>query len=263
MKRQGRIKTFRFAAVFVLAVAFVAGWLWLDSHYTVPMILYHNVDLNPAGKADTVSPEIFLRQMEFLKTRGYRVISLDALVQGIKSGRPLGKKSVVLTFDDGYENNYMYVFPLLKRYGFPAMIFVSPDFIGAEGFLSSRQILDMQRAGVQFGSHGMSQAYLPDLDDAQRFLEVRESRRILMADLNTGVDYFCYPVGGFNDRIKDLVLRSGYQGALATNRGHDRFNRDVYELKRIRFSDKDRSSLVLWAKLSGYYNIFRKLKNPE
>ncbi|HQO58756.1 MAG TPA: polysaccharide deacetylase family protein [Candidatus Omnitrophota bacterium] len=263
MKSQVRSKTFRFFPVLVLVVVLAAGWLWLGNHYTVPIIMYHNIESNPAGKADTVSPEIFLRQMDFLKTHGYRVISLDNLVRGIQTGHPPGRKSVVLTFDDGYENNYTYVFPLLKRYGFPAMIFISPDFFGEDGFLSLDQILDMQKAGVQFGSHGMSQAYLPDLTDDQRYLEIWESRRILTADLNANVDYFCYPVGGFNDRIKDLVRRAGYQGALATNRGYDRFNKDVYELKRIRFSDKDKSPIVLWAKLSGYYNLFRKFKNPE
>ncbi|MFA5261064.1 MAG: polysaccharide deacetylase family protein [Candidatus Omnitrophota bacterium] len=263
MKNESVLKTFRITAVLLLVLALISGGIWLNSHYTVPIIMYHKVEPNPAGKADTVSPEIFLRQMEFLKTRGYRIISLDDLVRGITSGHPPGKKSVVLTFDDGYENNYTQAFPLLKQYGFPAIIFVSPDFIGEEGFLSLTQIVDMQRAGIQFGSHGMSQAYLPDLSDAQRYLEVRESRRILMADLNAGVDYFCYPVGGFNDRIKDLVRQSGYLGALATNRGHDRFNTDVYELKRIRFSDKDGSPFVLWAKLSGYYNLFRKLKKSE
>ena len=257
------MKKFRFIAVIVLILVFGAGGVWLNGHTTVPIVMYHKVEPNPSGQADTVSPDIFHRQMDFLKTRGYRVISLDDLVRGIKAGHPPGRKTVVLTFDDGYENNYTQAFPLLRRYGFPATIFVSPDFIGEEGFLTLAQIADMQRAGIQFGSHGMSQAYLPDLSEEQRILEVGESRRQLMAGLKADVDYFCYPVGGFNARIKDLVRRSGYQGALATNRGYDRFNNDVYELNRIRFSDKDVSQFILWAKLSGYYNLFRKLKKPE
>ena len=257
------MKKFLFLAVIVLVLVAGAGGLWLNSHYTVPIIMYHKVEAVPQGSADTVSPAIFRRQMEFLKARGYRVIPLEDLVRDIQAGQPPAKKSVVLTFDDGYENNYTQAFPVLKAYGFPATIFVSPDFMGEQGFLTLAQIADMQRAGIQFGSHGMTQAYLPDLNEDQQYYEVQESRRILMADLKAGVDFFCYPVGGFNASIKDLVRRSGYRGALATNRGYDRFNSDVYELNRIRFSDKDTSSFIMWAKLSGYYNLFRKLKKPE
>ena len=69
-------------------------------------------------------------------------------------------------------------------------------------------------------------------------------------------------IGGFSGLIKDSLKNAGYKGACATNRGYDRYNRDVFELNRVRLSNNDDSDFVLWAKLSGYYNLFRKAKKP-
>ncbi len=258
MRRANRI-------CFLVFMAFCAVFavFWLDSHYTVPVIMYHKVEVNPDNHSDTVSPETFRRQMHYLESRGYQVIPLDELILKTQRGDYLSKKAVVLTFDDGYENNYTEALPVLQQYQYPATVFVSPDFIGKEGFLSLAQMKEMQTVGLRFGSHGMSQAYLPDLTDDVRVHEIAESRRILQQVLEAPVDHFCYPVGGFNHRIKEFVQDSGYKGAMATNRGYDRFNKDVYEMNRIRFSDNDDSEFILWAKLSGYYNLFRKLKNPD
>ena len=82
-------------------------------------------------------------------------------------------------------------------------------------------------------------------------------------ELGHRIDYFAYPSGGFNESIQALVKESGYKGACTTNRGYHPHNDDPYEIKRIRFGNNDHSDLVLWVKLSGYYHLFRKWKNPE
>ena len=259
MKRVRRIVM----VVGALAVLVGAAMLVLGPRYTVPVIMYHRVEENPDAASDTVSPEVFERQMAYLRRHGYRVIPLDDLVAGTVAGQTFPRGTVVLTFDDGYENNYTNALPVLTQYRFPATVFISPDFMGRDGFLDWPRVRAMQQAGIRFGSHGLTQAYLPDLDEAQRRQEIADSRRRLREGLGEEVRFFCYPVGGFNDDIKRIVREAGYQGAMATNRGSDRWNRDVYEINRIRFSDQDTHPVKLWAKLSGYYNLFRKLKNPE
>ena len=246
----------------VLAALVLGAGLWLDAHYVVPVLMYHRVEARDTPVADTVSPRNFDRQMRFLAERGYVPIGLDELVAGTRAGRRFSRRSVVVTFDDGYDNNFSEAYPVLKKYAIPATIFISPSFVGKEGFMSWPQILAMQEGGIAFGSHGMTQAYLPDCTPRELSYEINDSKRVLQKNLKTEVKQFAYPVGGFSDKIKNAMRQAGYEAALATNRGYDRMNRDVFEINRVRLSDKDNTDFILWAKLSGYYNLFRKTKKP-
>lgn len=228
----------------------------------VPVIMYHHVAETRIPRADTVSPKLFDYQLNFLKTRGYRVMGLDELVRGLKSQMRFPRKSVVLTFDDGYEDNFTSAFPLLEKYGYTATIFISPDFIGQQGYLTMEQIKRMISQGIQFGSHSTSHAYLPDCPPEELAMQVEGSKKFLEKELGVPIESFAYPVGGFNPMVKGLVPKAGYKAGLTTNRGQDRLNRDAYQLNRIRFSDKDCTDMILRTKLSGYYNLFRKFKNP-
>lgn len=250
----------RFAILFVIILS---GFLfWLSGHYVVPIIMYHHVDITEELKPNIVSPQNFERQMAYLKDHRYRVLSFNELVELTQNNEPLPRKSVVITFDDAYENNYTHAFKILKKYGYPAIIFTPSDLIGQEGHLSWTQIKEMAQNGIAFGSHTRHHAYLPDLSAEKQRDEIAESKRILEEGLGVAVDYFAYPIGGFSEPIKQIVKEAGYKGAAATNRGYDRFNKDVFELNRVRFSDKDDRNDYLWIKLSGYYNLFRAAKKP-
>ncbi|MBZ0165167.1 MAG: polysaccharide deacetylase family protein, partial [Candidatus Omnitrophica bacterium] len=182
----------------------------------------------------------------------------------IKSkNEPLSRKTVVLTFDDGYADNYTNAFPLLKKYNFPATFFISTEKVGLPGYVTWDQLREMAAAGISIGSHAVRHEYLPDLSRQRIIEEVRESRRILEQQLGMPVLNFSYPVGGFNDEIKSLVRQAGYQSAVTTNRGFDRFNHDVFELNRVTMDDEDVLGPVRWAKFSGYYNLFRKSRQPQ
>ncbi|MFA5088712.1 MAG: polysaccharide deacetylase family protein [Candidatus Omnitrophota bacterium] len=260
MKRIYRI--IGFLAVILLLLA-GALFCWLSDKYTVPIMMYHNVNsvVNPI--APTVSPEYFRRHMEFLKRNHYRVISLDEFVEAMSSGKRLPRKSVVITFDDGYEDNYIFALPVLREHHFPATIFVPPAKIGQEGRLTWAQLREMVGQDVTIGSHTFHERYLPHLPYDNQREEIFESKRILEEKLGVAVNYLSYPIGGFNDKIKQDVRDAGYKAACSTNRGSNRFNRDLYELNRIRFGDPDNSGIILRVKLSGYYNLFRKYKSPH
>lgn len=248
--------------VLVVLLVFAAAGTWLRAHHVVPILMYHNVMETDALRADTVSPRILDYQLDYLRRNNYQVIPLAVLVNAIREGKYLPPRSVVLTFDDGHTNNYLQAFPIIKKYGYPAIFFVSPGTVGQEDFMGWAEILEMQSAGLTFGSHGMYQEYLPDASPEVLEQEVVTSKKILEEKLKTPVEFYCYPVGGFHEQIKNKIRDAGYAGAVTTNRGGDRFNRDVFELKRIRVSDRDKTPLVLWAKLSGYYNLLRKMKAP-
>ncbi len=115
--------------------------------------------------------------------------------------------------------------------------------------------------GISFGSHTVTGAYLPDVTHDERVREITESRRMLEEALDAPVEFIAYPVGGFSNDVKEIVRAAGYRAACATNRGHDRTGKDLYEIKRIRVKDTD-AGLKLWIKLSGYYNLIRRTKEP-
>ena len=224
--------------------------------------MYHNVDVIDGYRTNTVSPENLERHMAYLKGHGFHVLSFDELVRLTKDGASVPRKSVVITFDDGYEDNYVNAYRILKKYGFPAIIFVPSDLINTEGYLSWEQVKEMAGNGISIGSHSRRHLYLPDLPEQEQREEIFGSKRIIEQHLGRPSDYFSYPIGGFNDQIKQFVKAAGYYGAAATNRGYDKTNKDVFELKRIRFGDRDVRNDYLWIKLSGYYNLFRKSKEP-
>ena len=199
--------------------------------------------------------------MDFLKTHHYNVIGFDELVEGIRNNKKFPPKTVVLSFDDGYENNYTAAFPILKEYGFPAIIFLCSDFIGEKDFLTWLEIKEMQKHKIIMGGHTRRHVYLPDAPLTTQRDEIFGCKATLESKLGP-VDFFAYPVGGYNEEVKILVGEAGFKAACTTNRGNKRLNKDLYALKRIRLTDHD-LGISLWFKFSGFYNQFRSLKPPH
>lgn len=252
-----------FIIVFLFLAVGIGGLgAWLSPRYVVPIMMYHNVEQIDQPQPNWVSPANFEWHMTYLRNHGFHVISLDELVQAIKAGKKLSRKSIVITFDDGYENNYIHAFPVLKRYGFPATIFVPSDFVNKKGYLTSGQMREMKAFGVDIGSHSQHHVYLPEIPLQAQAVEIGQSKRELEEILGFEVKYFAYPSGGFSEEIKRMVQEAGYQGVCTTNRGYNKLNKDVFELKRVRFSDKDNRIDIFWMKFSGFYNLLRKPKSP-
>ena len=276
MKKFINIKRLLLTILFILIIGFIALVVWLQGQYVVPILMYHNItsaDTKPLivighlskGKLrlNCVSPQSFDRQLGFLKDHGYHVISLDEYVQRKKANEWFSHKTVVITFDDGYEDNYTNAFPILKKYHFPATIFLISDYVGkSPDFLSWEQVKEMSQYGISFGSHTRRHVYLPSISKEQMKDEIIGSKQIIEQHLGSPVYYFAYPGGGFSEEIKAITATAGYQAALATNRGYDRLNIDLYELNRIHINNWD-NKYSLTGKLSGFYNLIRELKRSH
>ncbi|MBD3296460.1 MAG: polysaccharide deacetylase family protein [Candidatus Omnitrophica bacterium] len=252
------------AALILAALIFFFGYM--RPRHVVPILMYHGVD-EVEGSSLYVRPDVFADQIRFLRDSGYNVIDLDTFVKAGKTGRPLEDNSVVITFDDGLEDNYINAFPVLSRYDMPATIFLITGYIGREpGYLNWDQVRVMSSHGISFGAHTRDNVYLPSISgDKEKLKEQIYAPRKDIAE-NAGLQalYFCYPTGGFNDTIKDMVRKAGYRAACATNRGYDRYNEDLYELNRVKITNSDTTKPFHFrAKLSGYYNLFRSYKAPE
>ena len=273
MNKMINIKRLSLAILIVLLLAFIGLCVWAQDKYVVPILMYHSVSsadmklftvfrppLNVKFRLNIVSPQVFERQMRFLKNNGYQVIPLDEYVEGNKARKKFSHKTVVITFDDGYVDNYKNVFPILKKYHFPATIFLISDYVGKKKeLLTWEQVKEMSQYGISFGSHTRRHAYLPNLSKEEMKDEIIGSKHIIEEQLGKPVDYIAYPIGGFSEEIKAITALAGYKAALTTNRGYDRYGIDGYELNRIHVNNWD-NDMTFYGKLSGYYNIFRQLK---
>jgi len=250
----------------VLVLAVVAAYFTiLLPRRVTPILMYHSVSYTE-GSSIHVTPENFNKQMKFLSDSGYSVITMEKLAEEISGGRRYLPGTVVITFDDGFEDNFTRAFPVLAKYDMPAVIFLVTGYVGAdEDYLKWDQIALMQKNGITFGSHTRSNAYLPSLTDKKAIVdEVAGSRHDIYVHTGKMPDFFCYPTGGFNEQIKNAVMKAGYKAACTTNRGRDRSNRDLYELNRVKITNSDMNRPWHFrAKLSGFYNAFRRLRNSN
>jgi len=257
-----KVKRF-FIILFIFLVFSTSGFLlYVSNHYVVPILMYHNIENDKPEECNWTSPALFEWHLQYINKHGYRVVALDGLVSAQLAEKLPSRNTLVITFDDGHINNYTDAFPLLKKYDFPAIMFIPSDRIGTEGHMAWEQIREMADYGIEIGSHGRTGGYLPDFSDNRKWDEINESKKLLEEKLGIEIKYFAYPLGGFSPEIKEMIKKAGYKGAVATNRGFDRDNKDVFELNRVRLSNKDIKEIYLWSKFSGYYNLFRESKNP-
>jgi peptidoglycan/xylan/chitin deacetylase (PgdA/CDA1 family) len=265
MKKMPESSRRRYLIILSAAAIAAAGiYIFLRSVYVVPVLMYHKIDEHYKESKLSVSPESFERQMRFLRKNGYNIVSLDELAGLIKSKKSIPYKTVAITFDDGYENNYTAAFSVLKEYNIPACIFMPVDKIGREGYLGWKQLKEMSASGIEIGSHTLSECYLPDIKDERRLRrEIFDSRKRIKAEIPEGGDFFAYCGGGFDQKIRQLVIDAGYKGACATNPGKDYPDDDIYAIKRIRISRTSDNLLVFWIETSGLYTWIKEVRDEE
>ena len=189
-------------------------------------LMYHHVGILEDPQEEqypfTMRPDMLERQILFMKANGYTPISLAELENARRAGKSSIQKPVMLTFDDGYEDNFTHLFPLLQKYNVPALIFLITKRVGTPGYMTWEQILTMQQSGlVSFGSHSCSHRRLRSLSDEEIRQEITQSKQILEEKLGRPVTAFCYPygAGGFDIRVRPQVFEAGYTTDFSTKKG--------------------------------------------
>lgn len=258
MKNQYR----RFIVLLCFA-AVIVGFFRIKEKYVVPVLMYHNIDENALVSKLSVSPQSFRAQMDFLKRYNYNVVSLEELADLMRESR-IPYKTIAITFDDGYENNYTNAYPVLKELGLEASIFINPALIGKDGYATWDEIIDMAESGViSIGSHSMTHAYLPDLPQQKLDMEIFDSKRSIESHIRKTVSAFSYPAGGFNGYVRDRVIKAGYKIAFATNPGEKYPKHDLFAMKRIRISRTSDNLFVFWMETSGFYTWIKEWRDED
>lgn len=253
--------------IVALSILLIAGIgagaaFFLRTAYVVPVLMYHAIDNNDQTTKLSVSPESFARQMEFLHKHRYNVVGLDKVAAYMQKKEKIPPRTVAITFDDGLYNNYEYAYPVLKKYGIPATIFVIIKKIGSPGYLGWKEIKEMADSGIiTIGSHSVSHLWLPAMGTNQLVNELRASKEMLESEIGREVGTMCYPIGAHDDRVERLTRDAGYACAVATNPGRSAPSDDIYAIKRIKVSRTSDNLFVFWAETSGYYTWLKEFRD--
>jgi len=207
----------------------------------VPILMYHYLSDPPAG-ADryrrdlSVSPAQFEQHLAYLQGQGYQPITLYDLVYHLTQGTPLPEKPVILTFDDGYRDNYDNAFPLLQQYGFTAAFFVITEVAsqGEAGYMSWDQLRAMHAAGMDIECHARVHEYLPENDDARLVWQVLGCREAIESEIGQRPRFVAYPSGHFDDRVSAFFASDNYWGGITTQQGSLHSSDALFEIKRLR-----------------------------
>lgn len=193
----------------------------------IPVLLYHHIFPKPTNFI-TTTPAVFDKQMKVLADNGYKTISLDQLYNHLTKGAPLPKKPVLITFDDGWKNQYRYAIPILLKYKFKAAFFVNPQTIRFNNpmFMNTTDLVDLDKHGFDVQSHTWAHSNLvihrgetPAAYNARLIHELRDSKAWLEGLLKKRMYYFAYPYGFYNATVVKAVSNAGYKMAFTVNSG--------------------------------------------
>lgn len=199
---------------------------------SVPMLYYHSVNPSEANEI-IISPEKLKNQLMLIKNLGYNTITIDELNDYLTSNKNIPEKSIVISFDDGYMDNYTYAFPILKELNMKATIFLITSGIDDGYYLSSDQIKEMASYGIDFESHTVSHKKLDTLTYEEQLSELKNSKITLENLLNKKINTIAYPFGAYNEDTIKAAKEANYTLAFTTKYGNIHLGDSLLELNRI------------------------------
>ncbi len=210
------------------------------------IICYHRINNSKDSYLRPTKVSDFERQMRYISEL-FNPVPLEQVMMHFRNKTPLRPRSIAVTFDDGYCDNYENAFPILKRYGIPATIFLTTSYIGNGEIprwdkghyddektlmLSWKQVREMNDNGISFGSHTLTHPFLTRISQHQAEEEIRLSKEIIEQQTARPVTSLAYPSGDFSPEIEAIAEESGYLSAVTTLPGYNNTGDDVYALKR-------------------------------
>lgn len=224
------------------------------------ILMYHQIGRYPRPKGHSAlfcHIDRFRSQLRYLKRAGFDVVNLGTARARLFEGRPLTRRTVVITIDDGYDDFREHAWPALQAEGLSATVYLVSGLLGQtarwmhdlpqQGALMSAQtVRQLHAEGCEFGSHAATHRRLSQLGEGEQRAEVVDSKRALEDLLGAEVPHFCYPYGDYSLRARDLVAEAGYRTATTCIRGAANFSDNPFELTRKAISWGDNLIGFAW-----------------
>lgn len=203
---------------------------------SLPVLMYHSIAYEE-GNELRIPKENFREQMKYLKDNNYTTLTLDELYSFFISNKPIPEKSVVITFDDGYKDNYENAYPILKEFGFNATIFVITGAIDNEkDYLTLNQLKELEQNGIAIESHTVAHEQLDKIPYEKQLDTLTKSKKYLEQTLGKEIKYIGYPFGRWNSNTIMAAKEAGYTMAFTTDSGWSNKIQDIYALNRVYIS---------------------------
>lgn len=203
-----------------------------DDPRTVMVLNYHKVVDEHMSLSVPLAD--FEQHMKWLKEYGYTSITPEELYEFIVNGSELPEKPVLITFDDGYKDNYTNAYPIMKKYGFKGTIFVVTGFLGVyDNYMTWEQAKELADNGFSIESHTYSHKSMTEASDEEISKELTKSRDTIKNKLGIDADFMAYPTGTYNLHIAELVQKAGYKGAFTIKYDNVSRESNVYALERV------------------------------
>ena len=220
----------------VLLLAAFAAWILTATPPTgFPILEYHMVTEPPRPGAEpyVVPPEEFAAQLDYLAAEGYTTITPQDYARARKGKQELPEKPVILSFDDGYEDNYRVILPMLKERGMKAVFYVVTNDIGLPGYMTWDNLFDMERSGMEIGSHTANHIPLTTLPPEKQREELHLSKLMLEWKGLKTIYSFSYPTGAYDDGIVAMLAEEDYLTAVTGEAGLNNVETNPYLLHRV------------------------------
>ena len=199
-------KIFRAAVVVAALVALFIQYKYKDEYleykqHAVPYLMYHSIGIVPGWDKDVCIPEqLFAQHLQYFSEHGYQVITAAEARRKLLTGEDVAK-NVVLTFDDGYNNNFTVAYQLLQKYGYHATFFVIGNSVGGPDYMTYGQLKEMQEHGMEIGSHSMSHDPLNIIATGYLPWEIYQPINLLRQHLGVYIEGIAYPNGAYNQAV--------------------------------------------------------------
>lgn len=209
----------------------------------VPILMYHHIQSSQEASQKnqqrlTVDTHIFDNQMSYLLQAGYNSLSVDELVNSLKTKTKVPNKSLVITLDDGYKDAYTNAFPILNKYHLKANLMIPTGLLGNPDYLSWDDLKRMVDTGLAFAyDHTWSHANLSTLSDEKIKTEILTAKVQLEEKLGKTVNIFAYPYGLENQRIINILQTNGFIAALSAIPGTTQCDSFIMSLRRVRIGN--------------------------
>lgn len=198
----------------------------------VPILMYHHIkdpkpEATAAQRRYIVRPAVFRQQLQWLKSHGYRPITLDQFSRAVHGQDvTLPEKPVIITIDDGFNDGARIAAPILEEEGFTAVYFIVVDHVQAKaddrptyGHVDWEQLRALVAAGHEVQPHSLTHPLLAKVPREQMLREVVDSKRIMEEQLGVKMRFFCYPYGSVNDEVRQALRDAGYELGLTIRAG--------------------------------------------
>ena len=229
-------KILKISAGFGAIAAAVIIWLYVAPvPWGIPVLEYHMVTEKPGeeDESDYVTPAELREQLDYIREQGYTTITMLEFMKARKGKAQLPEKPIILTFDDGYEDNYSVALPMLEERGMKAMVYMVTNMIGHPGYLGWEQLRDMQDRGFEIGSHTANHLPLTSLGPEEKVSEVQLSKLLMEWNGIRTVFSLSYPNGRYDGTLPKLLEDNEYLTAVTGDPGLNDFDTDPFLMQRI------------------------------